>query len=100
VVLRADSAAVAAAVANAAQGAPALAPEVRGAQAVATAFHGRARGARPALLAGQAAAAWAPGDVPQVIFNFSFAGEKIVAIELIMDRARVQSLDVVLLGDR
>jgi RNA polymerase sigma-70 factor (ECF subfamily) len=100
VVLRADSAAVAAAAANAAQGAPALAPELRGAQAVATAFRGRARGARPALLAGQAAAAWAPGGVPQVIFSFSFGSEKIVSIELIMDPARLSTLDVVLLGER
>jgi RNA polymerase sigma-70 factor (ECF subfamily) len=97
VVLRADPVAIETAAARAAQGAPApsLAAEVRGARAVAEALGGRARGARPALVGGVPGAAWAPDGVPRAAFAFTVAKGRIVAIEIVMDPARLRALDVV-----
>jgi len=89
VVLRADSAAVLA-------GAP---KEIRGAQAVAESFKGRARVAQPALVNGAAAAVWAPGGRPRVVFSFTFTGAKIVEIELLADPAHLDRLTVVVLNN-
>jgi RNA polymerase sigma factor (sigma-70 family) len=89
VVLRADSAAVQ-------SGAE---PEVVGAAAVAGTFSGRARFAQPALVDGAAGAVWAPGGKPRVVFGFTIAHGKVVAIELLADSNRLGELDLVLLGD-
>ncbi|HET8630368.1 MAG TPA: sigma-70 family RNA polymerase sigma factor [Thermomicrobiales bacterium] len=97
VVLRADPAAVRAAEAGAAGGAPALARAVRGAAAVAETFAGRAGGARLALVDGAAGAAWAPGGQPRAVFAFAIAGGKIVVIDLIAEPARLGRLAVALL---
>jgi RNA polymerase sigma-70 factor (ECF subfamily) len=94
VVLRADGAAVAASAAYFARGAPALRPEMRGARAVAESFRGRARGARPALVGGAPGATWAPGGVPAAAFAFTLADGKIVAIDVVMEPARLRELDV------
>jgi RNA polymerase sigma factor (sigma-70 family) len=88
VVLRADAAAVQ-------SGAE---PEVRGAAAVAGTFAGRARAARPALVDGVPALVWAPGGRPRVVFSFTFAAGTVAAIELIAEPARLDALDVVMLG--
>jgi RNA polymerase sigma-70 factor (ECF subfamily) len=100
VVLRADPLAVETAAAHAAQGAPVLMPEVRGARAVAGGFSGRARGARPALVGGLPGAVWAPGGVVQAAFAFSLANGKIVAIDIIMDPTRLRTLDPVVYDAR
>jgi RNA polymerase sigma-70 factor (ECF subfamily) len=94
VVLRADPLAIQTAAARAAQGepAPALAPEVHGARAVAEGLRGRARGARPALVGGVPGAVWAPGGVPRAGFAFTFAGGRIAAIEIFMDPVRLRDL--------
>ena len=84
VVLRADDAAVLV-------GAP---REVRGADAVATTFSGRARVARPAVINGAAGAVWAPGGRPRVVFGFSIRAGKIVEIEMIADQARLGQLSL------
>jgi len=97
VVLRADPVAVAASAARVGQGAPTLAPEVRGASAVAEVFAGRARAARPALIDGVPGATWAPGGQPRAVFAFEIAGGTIVAIELFFDPARLGQMDLVLL---
>jgi RNA polymerase sigma factor (sigma-70 family) len=97
VVLRADRAAVDAAAARAAAGAPSLSPELRGARAVADSFRGRAQAARAALIDGHPGAAWAPGGVPQAAIAFTLAGDKIVAIDIIMDPARLRDLEVTIL---
>jgi RNA polymerase sigma factor (sigma-70 family) len=89
VVLRADAAAVQ-------TGAP---EEVRGAQALAGFFSGRARAARPALVDGTAGAAWGPGGRPRVVFGFTFTEGKITAIDLLADPARLEELDVQILED-
>jgi RNA polymerase sigma-70 factor (ECF subfamily) len=100
VVLRADEAAVRAATANRARGvpAPALAPEVRGAEAVAEAFKGRAGAATPALIDGHPGAVWVMGGRPRVAFVFTVDGDQVTGIELVMEPARVAELDVQLEG--
>jgi RNA polymerase sigma-70 factor (ECF subfamily) len=59
--------------------------EIRGATAVAGIFSGRAQAAQPALVIGVAGIVWAPGDRPRVVFDFTFAGDKIVAITMLAD---------------
>jgi len=89
IVLRADYAAVAA-------GAPG---EVRGAQAVAETFSGRARFARPALVNGTAGAVWAPGGRPRVVIAFAIKRGKIVEMSLIADSVRFGQLGLTMLAD-
>jgi RNA polymerase sigma factor (sigma-70 family) len=96
-VLRADRAAVRAATANRHKGAPLLAPEVRGAAAVATALVGRARAARLALVEGAPGAVWAPDDRPRAVFAFHVVGARITGIEILTDRAMVSALNVEIL---
>ncbi len=99
VVLRADPIAVQTAAARAGTGAPLLAPELRGARAVAEAFKGRARGAQAALVDGVAGAMWAPGNGPPVaVFSFTFAAGKITAIDLVMDPDHLREIEIAPLG--
>jgi hypothetical protein len=88
IVLRADQAAVQLGVA----------PEIRGAADVAE-FSRRARGARPALVNGAAAAVWTPAGRPRVVYSFTIRGERISGIELIADPVGVGQLEVVILDD-
>jgi RNA polymerase sigma factor (sigma-70 family) len=69
--------------------------EVRGADAVAATFSGRARVAKPALVNGSAGAVWAMGAQPRVVFRFTIEEERIVAIELLADPARFGELELV-----
>jgi RNA polymerase sigma factor (sigma-70 family) len=71
---------------------------VRGAEAVAQTFSGRARAAQLAMIDGQPGAVWAPGGKARVVFRFSFDDDKITAIELLANSARLGELDLVLLG--
>jgi RNA polymerase sigma-70 factor (ECF subfamily) len=71
------------------------AQEIRGAAGVAR-FSRRARGATPALLGGAAAAVWMVGGQPRVVYSFTISGEKITAIDLIADPARLNQLDLVI----
>lgn len=87
VVLRADAAA-------ARMGAVA---EVRGAPAVAETFKGRARAAQRALVDGVAGLVWLAGGPPRVVFRFTIAHDKIVAIDLLADPERLDRLDLVVL---
>jgi hypothetical protein len=73
--------------------------EVVGALAVAGTFSGRARFAVPAVIDGAVGAVWAPGGKPRVVFGFTIAHGKIVAIELLADATRLAELDLVILGD-
>jgi RNA polymerase sigma-70 factor (ECF subfamily) len=98
VVLRADPAAVAAAQANVAHGAPELEPELVGAHAVAQAFVGRAQAARVALLDGVVGAAYAPGDRVRTAFAITVRDGRIVAIDLVADPDELSVLDVELLS--
>jgi RNA polymerase sigma-70 factor, ECF subfamily len=94
VVLHADAAAVAASVARAGAGAPTLAPEIRGAEAVATIFKGRARAARPALVSGSPGLVFAPGGRPFAVFDFVIENGRIAEISLIADAQRIAALDL------
>ncbi len=97
VVLRADHVAVRAGASRQAQGAPKLAPEVRGAAAVAETFSGRAAAAQLALVNGLAGLVWAPGGQPRAAFGFTITRGKIVAIELVAEPERLRELDLVVL---
>lgn len=92
VVLRADAVAVQTSLARQNQGAPTLAPETRGATAVATIFGGRARAAQLALVDGAAGLVFAPGGQPRVVFDFLVEQGRIIEISLIADPASIEGL--------
>jgi RNA polymerase sigma-70 factor (ECF subfamily) len=89
---------VKAAAAREAQGAPKLSGEIRGAQAVAQTFSGRAQGAQPALVDGAVGAVWSPGGRPRAAFAFKIAHGKIVELQLTADPRTMDRLDVVILA--
>ena len=93
-VLRADRVAVKTAAANRDRGAPLLAPQVRGARAVAMALAGRATAAKVALIDGTPGAVWAPGGRPRAVFAFRVVGNTIAEIEIVTDPAVVAGLQV------
>jgi RNA polymerase sigma-70 factor (ECF subfamily) len=99
VVLRSDPATVQASASRLDQGAPQLAPEVWGAEAVARTFSGRAQYAQPALVDGAVGAVWAPGGQPRVAFGFTVARGKIVEITLLADPERLRQLDWEIFSD-
>ena len=94
VVLRADATAVATSIARASAGAPQLAPEIRGAAAVANTFKGRAAEARVALIEGVAGLVWAPAGRPVAAFEFTVEDGRIVEISLTMERQSLAALRV------
>ena len=72
-------------------------PEIRGVDAVAAMFLGRARAARLALINGVAGAVWAVGGRPRVVFTFTLRGGKITAIDLLGNTSTLDQLDLVTL---
>jgi RNA polymerase sigma-70 factor, ECF subfamily len=94
VVLHADELAVRTAAARRQQGAPSLAPELRGASLVADAFRGRARGALMALIDGEPGAVWAVGSQVRAAFVFAIEDGQIAGIDLVMDPGRLAALAV------
>lgn len=72
--------------------------ETRGAPDVAKTFAGWARAAQLALIDGNAGAVRAPVGTPRVAFTFTFTGEKITAIDLLADPARLGELDLEILS--
>jgi hypothetical protein len=94
VVLRADALAVRTAAERAARGAPALAAEIFGASKVAEALAGRARAAVPTRVGGAAGAVWKVDGVVRSAFLFETRDGSISAIEIVMEPARLRSLDV------
>jgi RNA polymerase sigma-70 factor (ECF subfamily) len=72
--------------------------EMHGAEAVATALAGGARGATLAVVDGVAAFVWAPGggDVRGVV-QFTLRDDRVVAIDVTGDADRIAQLDIVLL---
>ncbi len=73
------------------------AQEIRGADAVATTFAGRARVAQPALLDEAMGAVWMQGGQPRIVFAFTIIEGRILAIDLVADPARLGALNVALL---
>lgn len=88
VVLRSDATAIAA-------GRPA---RIRGAHQVAQMFSGRARGAQPARINGEAGLVWAPGGQPKVVFALHIDGDVITRIDLIADPGHLAGLELEILG--
>jgi RNA polymerase sigma-70 factor (ECF subfamily) len=68
--------------------------EVRGVDAVARTFAGRAQHARPAYIDGAAGAVWSVDGRPRVVFRFRVVGDKVTGIELLMDPATIRQLDL------
>jgi RNA polymerase sigma factor (sigma-70 family) len=88
VVVRADRAAVRAGASE----------EVRGAEAVAGTFSGRARAARAALVGGAVGLVWTQQGEARMVFDFTLADGKVVAIDLIADPERIRELEPTILG--
>jgi RNA polymerase sigma factor (sigma-70 family) len=80
-VMRADSFSVDLAAQNASHGAPLLQPEVRGADAIARVFNGRAQESAPALIDGEIGFAWAPAGKARSVFVLTIRDGRVVAIE-------------------
>jgi len=74
------------------------AAELRGAQAVAQNFRGRAQVARPALVDGSIGLLIAPMGKLRVVLALKLDGDRIVGIEAIADPDRLAQLDVALLA--
>ncbi|HET6875112.1 MAG TPA: sigma-70 family RNA polymerase sigma factor [Acidimicrobiales bacterium] len=85
VVLRAEAAVVKI-------GAPA---EVRGPDAVAQMFSGRAQAARYTLIDGLAGAMWSLKGKPQVVFDFTVRAGRVVRIDMLGDPETLEALDLV-----
>ena len=64
--------------------------EIHGAHEVARTFAGRARVAQPALVEGSPGLIWASAGRPKIAFAFTIAEDRIVAIDLIGDRERLE----------
>jgi RNA polymerase sigma factor (sigma-70 family) len=71
---------------------------LRGSQAVAETFAGRARAAQLALINGQPGLVWAPGGEARVVFGFTVSEDKITAIQMLASPTTVDELDLVLLA--
>lgn len=69
-----------------------------GARAVAETFSGRAKGAKVALLGGDAGAVWQQGGQVRVAFAFTVADGAVLAIDQIADAAHLAELEPVVLS--
>ena len=69
-------------------------PELRGAEAVAANFKGKAQAARPALVNGAVGVVVAPQGRLLLVLNLSFAGDRIAAIDVVADPDQVKALDL------
>lgn len=95
--MRADAAAVAGSLARASAGAPRLAPEIHGSEAVAKTFAGRAQAAQPALIDGDVGLVFAPGGNPLAVFDFVIESGRIIEISLVAERSAIATLDLSIL---
>ena len=98
VVLRADAAAVAASLLRAGGDMPLLEPEIRGRDAVAAIFRGRAKAARLALLDGDAGLAFVQGGTPRLLVEFVVEAGRIAEIAMAADPGFVAGRVVALCG--
>ncbi len=73
--------------------------ELRGANAVATVFKGRAQAARPALVDGIPALAVFLQGYLRIVVMLSFAGDRIAGVSAVADRARLGTFDIELLDE-
>jgi RNA polymerase sigma factor (sigma-70 family) len=96
VVLNADAAAVT--LSADARGAFPIAPQIRGQDAVASTFNGRAAAARVAVVDDDIAAIYAPGGKPAVVFKFTTENGRITAINVIAEPAKLGAMEIGPLG--
>jgi RNA polymerase sigma factor (sigma-70 family) len=96
VVLRADAFAVEAGQRRRAQGAPELAPQTTGADAVARAFSGRASAAELASIDGRLGAVWAPGGKPHAAFSMTIEDGLIRAIQIVAEPVELAALEILI----
>lgn len=94
VVLRADPVALGMASGREGAGAPALSEQMRGTDAVARVFAGRAGALRLTLVDGLAGAMWSLRGRPQVVFGFTVRGGRVVGIEMLADPETIDALDL------
>ncbi|MBS0273374.1 MAG: sigma-70 family RNA polymerase sigma factor [Proteobacteria bacterium] len=93
VVLRADAAAMAASAARASQGAPELrGPETHGREPIAKLFHGRAKGARLALVDGSPGLVVPIGGTLAAVFEFIVENGAITEIALTSDARKIEAM--------
>jgi RNA polymerase sigma-70 factor (ECF subfamily) len=71
--------------------------ELRGPTAVANAFNGRAKGARPAMLDGALGIAVEAGGRTLLVLRVALKGDRIVGIEAVADRKSLEGLEVTVL---
>jgi len=71
--------------------------EATGATAVARTLAGRAYGAKLALIDGKPGIGWLPGDNLRGVMVFTFAGDRIAAIDLVGEPERLAAFDIQLL---
>lgn len=71
--------------------------EIRGAEAVANTFKGRAQGAVPALVDGVLGLVVKVRGRLHVVLNLTIAGDRITAIEAVAESSRLNALDLVVL---
>lgn len=93
-VLRADTAAVQLSMALSGAGAPVLTSEVRGRDAIATTFKGRAQAAQLALIDGEPGLVFAPAGRPRVVFDLVIEHDRIVEISLVADPGSIAALQL------
>jgi RNA polymerase sigma factor (sigma-70 family) len=98
ILLTADDVAVKTAEANKAKGAPPFENEMRGATVVAEIFRGRALGAQLALINGSVGTTWIGGGKRRVAFLFSIENGRVQGIDVVMDPADLQEMEVEPLG--
>ncbi|MGD9548112.1 MAG: sigma-70 family RNA polymerase sigma factor [Candidatus Krumholzibacteriia bacterium] len=95
VVLRADETAIRITTANMGKGAPQFAHRLTGAGAVAETFKGKALGAELAVIDGLMGMTWAPpGGKPVFAWCFTLDGERITAIDVVMDQTTLREMDI------
>jgi RNA polymerase sigma factor (sigma-70 family) len=68
--------------------------EIRGAQAVAQTFKGRARAAKPALVDGEMGGAVVLGGVLRIALRVTFAGDRIAAVDAVADEEQLAEIDL------
>jgi RNA polymerase sigma factor (sigma-70 family) len=75
------------------------APVVRGSEAVAKQWAGRAQAAKPVLVNGSVGVILGHLDQPVFILEFKVADDKITEIDMIADQARLRGLDIAVFTD-
>jgi len=74
------------------------APELRGAEAVANTFKGRAQAAKPAVVDGAMAVAVVFGGRLRIVLELHIVGDRIAGIQAVGDADRLQGFEIAVLG--